>query len=66
MERCWRSWLYTLPLFELEQSLIYRGGDQKREGKAALYLNWINMYSSAGSNPEKKKITAASTINLLE
>lgn len=47
-----RSLLYTLPLFEFEQSLIYRGGDQKMEGKLVCYLRWINMYSSAGSNQE--------------
>lgn len=41
-----------IPLFEFEQSLIYRRGDQKMRGKLVFYLSWINMYCTAGSNQE--------------
>lgn len=39
-------------MFEFEKRLIYRGGDQETEGKLVVYLRWINMHSSAGSNQE--------------
>lgn len=39
-------------MFEFEKRLIYRGADQETEGKLVVYLRWINMHSSAGSNQE--------------